>query len=142
MFSPTGSFRSPGEIMTAQWNATVKSRGIPMVVPAPKRQPDYSHFPPTPEAIKTHYEPEELPKNNPLSPFSRFRYPPSTSSIQQPSTFHAGPWSSEAACIPLGNAFCAFLSLIGALIQLLEETALLDKALTDGELPSEVASNS
>ncbi|PFH45995.1 hypothetical protein AMATHDRAFT_70764 [Amanita thiersii Skay4041] len=156
MFSPLGSFGSPGEIITAQRIATVTSRGISMVVPASQRQPDYSHFPPTPEAIKTQFEPEELPKDHPLSPSSRFRDPPSTAPIQRPSTFHAVVHGRVRQPVPPSAMPSAHFLFppetprskkhfsdppvspgVGELTQLLEEAALLERALTDGELPSE-----
>ncbi|KAF8625737.1 hypothetical protein AX17_006764 [Amanita inopinata Kibby_2008] len=159
--TPNSGFSSPGQVMTAQRVQTTTGRGIPVVVPGTSiRQPDYSHFPPTPILPDAESNNPNVPKGTPpTSPSSRFREPSKISS-SRPATFHAVVRSRVTEPAPFSTMQPSqFLDVTqtpqmrrmrnswkpevpsspasGELAMLLEDAALLEQALTQGELFSE-----
>ena len=143
MISPlsSGGVISPGEIVTAQRIATSMVRGVPVFVP--KKQVDYSHFPPTPDVRSTEFR-GSLPALSPTSPTSRFRHPPQSATAGRSNTFHAnvrGKVKEPGSAIPsfssLGVSEVSKVrqsNVPKELASLLQDAALLEHALTQGAL--------
>ena len=143
MISPLSSdgVISPGEIVTAQRIGTSMVRGVPVFVP--RRQVDYSHFPPTPDVRSTEFR-GSLPALSPTSPTSRFRHPPSSATAGRSNTFHAvvrGKVKESSSAIPsfssLGVPEVSKVrqsNVPKELASLLQDAALLEHALTQGAL--------
>ena len=140
---------SPGEVVTAQRVATATVRGVPVFLP--RREVDYSHFPPTPGVRNTDFG-GSLPSGalSPTSPSSRFKNPPSGFPGRS-NTFHAvvhGKVRDPASAMPSFGSFLgapgtsdkskARQSILnpsnGELATLLQDAALLEHALTQGAL--------
>lgn len=148
MISPlsSGGAISPGEIVTAQRIATSMVRGVPVFIP--KKQVDYSHFPPTPDVRSTEFR-GSLPALSPTSPTSRFRHPPASAS--RSNTFHAivrgkvkEPSSAIASFSSLGVPEVSRArqsNVPKELASLLQDAALLEHALTQGALFDESRSS-
>ena len=154
MFSPlsSGGVISPGEIVTAQRIATSTVRGVPVFFP--RKQVDYSHFPPTPDVRSTEFR-SSLPSAaiSPTSPTSRFKHPPPSATAGRSNTFHAvvrgkvkEPASAIASFSSLGvpedtKARQSKIVPNGELATLLQDAALLEHALTQGALFDESRSS-
>ena len=141
---------SPGEVVTAQRVGTATVRGVPVFLP--RREVDYSHFPPTPDARNPNFG-GSLPSTalSPTSPSSRFKNPPSAFPGRS-NTFHAVVHDKvrDPSAMP---SFSSFLSAPGSdkskarqsilnpsngeLATLLQDAALLEHALTQGALPDD-----
>ncbi|KAK2463866.1 hypothetical protein APHAL10511_004171 [Amanita phalloides] len=151
-FSPLSSgFASPGEIITAQRILPSTVRGVPVFLPgASRRQVDFSHFPPTPGAMNSEFK-QPLPSAalSPTSPSSRFKNTPTVPMSSGLGSFHAVV-RDKVKEPTSALSFSAFphtathqarktrqlsrLDPTGELVTLLQDAALLEHALTAGEL--------